>query len=90
MYQFTGIFIAETVHASVRHIFGPFQSIGGALGNFLVYTMTGFLPWRLCKLVVGLGVALPAAFAVVLCKESPYWLVKKGRMDEARYAKIIT
>ena len=84
MHQFTGIFIAETAHPSIRRILGPFQSIGGAIGLVLVYTMTGFLPWRLCKLIVGLGVALPAAFAIVLCKESPYWLVKKGRIDEAR------
>ena len=84
MYRFTGIFIAETAHASVRRILGPFQSIGYTSGHFLVYTMTGFLPWRLSKLIVGLGVALPAAFAIALSKETPYWLVKKGRMDEAR------
>ena len=83
--QFPGIFIAEIAHASVRRNLGPFQSIGSSFGIFLSYTATTFLPWRMCKLILGLAVILPAAFAILLCEETPHWLVNKGRIDEARY-----
>ena len=84
----TGIFISETAHASVRRILGPFQTIGVTIGFLLVYTLAAFLSWRMCKLIVGLGVALPAAFAILLCRETPHWLVKKGRIDEARFVEL--
>ena len=83
--QFTGIFIAEIAHASVRRTLGPIQNIGFHIGMLLSYTTTAFLPWRMCKLILGLVVTLPAAFAILLCKETPHWLVKNGRIDEARY-----
>ena len=83
--QFTGIFIAETSHASVRRILGSFQNIGVSFGCLLSYTTTAFLPWRMCKLIVSLVVILPSAFAILLCEETPHWLVKKGRIDQARY-----
>ena len=83
--KFAGIFIAETSHASVRRILGPFQNIGASFGALLSYTTTAFLPWRMCKLILALVVCLPAAFAILLCEETPHWLVKKGRIDEARY-----
>ena len=81
---FSGVFIAEIAHPSVRHIIGPFQIICCNFGVLFFYAMTAFLPWRMCKLIGGLGLALPAAFAILLCKETPHWLVKKGRIDEAR------
>ena len=83
--QFTGIFIAEIAHASVRRTLGPIQNIGFHIGMLLSYTTTAFLPWRMCKLILGLVVTLPAAFAILLCEETPHWLVKNGRIDEARY-----
>ena len=85
LHQLTGIFIAETSHASVRRILGPFQNIGASFGALLSYTTTAFLPWRMCKLILSLVVTLPAAFAILLCEETPHWLVKKGMIDEARY-----
>ena len=69
----------------MRRFLGPFQSTGAAFGALLTYTMTAFLPWRLCKFVLSLVVCLPAAFVILLCKETPHWLVKKGRIEEARY-----
>ena len=81
---FTGIFIAETAHASVRRFLGPTQNMGASFGFLLSYATTAFLPWRMCKLMLGLLVALPAAFAILLCEETPHWLVKKGNMEEAR------
>ena len=85
--QFTGIFIAEIAHASVRRTLGPIQNIGFHIGLLLSYTTTAFLPWRMCKLILGLVVTLPAAFAILLCEETPHWLVKNGRIDDARYVR---
>jgi len=85
--QFTGIFIAEIAHASVRRTLGPFQNIGALFGMLLSYTTTAFLPWRMCKLIFSVVVILPAAFTILLFEETPHWLVKKGRIDEARYVE---
>ena len=84
-FQFTGIFIAETSHASVRRMLGPFQIIGLSFGELLSYMLPAFLPWRLSKLILSQVVCLPATFAILLCEETPHWLVKKGRLDEAEY-----
>ena len=85
---FTGVFIAETAHPSMRRFLGPFQAIGASLGGLLTYTITAFLPWRLSKLILSLAICLPAAFVILLCEETPHWLVKKGRIDEARYVTL--
>ena len=83
--QFTGIFIAEISHASARRILGSFQNIAVSFGCLLSYTTTAFAPWRMCKLIFSVVVILPAAFAILLFEETPHWLVKNGRIDEARY-----
>ena len=82
---FTGVFIAETAHASMRRILGPFQNIGASFGALLSYTTTAFLSWRMSKLILSLGVCLPAAFAIILCPETPHWLAKQGRREEAKW-----
>ena len=68
----------------MRRFLGPTQNMGASFGFLLSYATTAFLPWRMCKLMLGLLVALPAAFAILLCEETPHWLVKKGNMEEAR------
>ena len=83
--QSTGIFIAEIAHASVRHMLGPFQIIGVSFGELISYVLPAFLSWRLSKLILSQVVCLPATFAILLCEETPHWLVKKGRIDEAEY-----
>ena len=70
----------------MRRFLGPTQNMGASFGFLLSYATTAFLPWRMCKLILGLGVALPAAFAILLFRETPHWLVKKGRIAEAMYA----
>ena len=82
---FIGIFIAETAHASMRRMLGPFQIIGLSFGELLSYMLPAFLPWRLSKLILSQVVCLPATFAILLCEETPHWLVKKGRIDDAEY-----
>ena len=85
---FKGVFIAETAHASFRRILGPFQTITACLGCALGYTSGALLSWRTSKLVLGTLITIPAAFAILLCQETPHWLVKRGMTDEARYVRI--
>ena len=73
----------------MRRFLGPFQTIGVSLGGLLTYTITAFLPWRISKVILSLVVCLPAAFAILLCEETPHWLVKRGRINEAKYATYL-
>ena len=63
---------------------GPFSMVGVCLGFLLGYSTSAFLPWRMCKLIVGSLVTLPAALLILLFHETPHWLVKKGKLDNAR------
>ena len=58
-----------------------FLSIGALIG----YTTTALLSWRTSKLILGSLVTLPAAFILLLFHETPHWLVRKGKLDKARY-----
>ena len=80
-----GLFIAEIVDASLRRILGPFHTIGYCLGYLLGYTTSAFLSWRTCKLILGSFLTLPGAILILLLHETPHWLVKKGKLDDARY-----
>ena len=71
----------------MRSILGSFQNIAVSFGFLLSYTTTAFVPWRMYKLIFSVVVILPAAFAILLFEETPHWLVKKGRIDEARYVE---
>ena len=42
----------------------------------------------MCKLILGSLVTLPAALIILLLHETPHWLVKKGRHDNARYITL--
>ena len=85
LFSILGLFIAETVDASLRRILGPFHTIGYCLGYLLGYTTSAFLSWRTCKLILGSFLTLPGAILILLLHETPHWLVKKGKLDDARY-----
>ena len=82
---FLGVYIAETAQASMRHILGPCQTVAACLGFLFGYTSGVYASWRTCKLILGTVITLPASIAVLLCKETPHWLVKKDMLHEARY-----
>ena len=82
-----GIYIAETAESSLRRKLVPFHSIFQCIGFLVGYVTTAFLPWRVCYLILGSFVTLPAAFLPLLFHETPHWLIGKGRLDKARYFK---
>ena len=82
---FVGIYIAETAEASLRRMLSPFNTVFTCFGYLICYTTTAFLPWRTCNLILGSLLTLPAAFTLFLIPETPHWLVRKSKLDKARY-----
>ena len=79
-----GVIISETSHPKLRKILGPVQAIGVMLG-FLLANITGLMEvWRSSALVLAF-VPLVASGSTVLFPETPYWLAKMGRVEDAEY-----
>jgi len=82
-YPSATVLISECVHPSVRGYLGVFPSIFLAVGMFQSYLLGYLVHWRTmcwvlcCQPVIMCGV-------VACIKESPYWLVQKGKKEEAR------
>jgi len=82
-YPSATVLISECVHPSVRGYLGVFPSIFLAGGMFKSYLLGYLLHWRTICWVLCLQPVIMCV--VVACiKESPYWLVQKGRKEEAR------
>jgi hypothetical protein len=79
------VLISESVHPSVRGYLGVFPSIFLALGMLEAYLLGYLLPWRAMCWVLSLQPVLMAA-ALLGARESPYWLVTRGRLEEAAAA----
>ena len=78
-----GVIISETAHPKLRKILGPVQTVGSMLG-FLFANITGLLEeWRMSALILAL-VPLVASGSIYLFPETPYWLAKMGRNEEAK------
>ena len=80
----SGVYIAEISDSSSRRLLSPLHTIGQCFGFLLGCILSAFLTWRTSKLILGSTFTLPSALIVLLLHETPYWLVKKGLLDEAR------
>ena len=79
-----GVVISETSHPKLRKVLGPLQAIGAMLG-FLLANITGLLEaWRISALILAF-VPLIASGSMYLFPETPYWLAKMGRINDAKY-----
>lgn len=82
------IFSAEVVPASVRGGLVMSWQLWTAFGIFLGFCAnlavmdTGKISWRL-QLGSAFIPAVPLVFGIFFCPESPRWLMKKGRFQEA-------
>lgn len=82
------IFNAENVPASVRGGLVMSWQLWTAFGIFLGFSAnlavmhTGKIAWRL-QLGSAFIPAVPLVLGIYLCPESPRWLMKKGRFQEA-------
>ncbi|XP_065155168.1 facilitated trehalose transporter Tret1-like [Atheta coriaria] len=81
------VLIGETSEPHVRGIFSSIPFASYSFGILLVYAMGTFLDWRT---VAGLSTLLPLFAAIVFffLPESPVWLVKQQRDQDAKEALI--
>ena len=84
-----GAYIAEIADAFWRNRLGTFQTVGLSIGFLLGYITCAYVNWRLAKLILGSLITLPAGFLMLLLHETPHWLVKSGRIEDARYEEKI-
>lgn len=79
------VLISETSEPNLRGIFSSVPLASYSFGILLVYMLGAWLNWRL---VAALSAVLPiiAAITLFFLPETPVWLLKKGKTDEARQA----
>ncbi|XP_076044291.1 trehalose transporter 1-like protein isoform X2 [Oratosquilla oratoria] len=73
---------AEITSPEIRGVLASVRKITGSLGMLAMYAMASFLPWRMST-VLGIMPLVPAFFLLFYVPESPYWLVKHNREEEA-------
>ena len=80
----SGVYIAEIADKASRRILGPLNMVGTCVGFFIGYTISAFVNWRLCKLILGSTITIPAGLVTLLLHETPHWLVKNGLLEQAK------
>lgn len=76
-------YVAEVTQPEFRGMLAATGTTCVIIGIFCQFVMGTFMTWRTVALVCS---ALPLLTILALCfvPESPYWLLTKGRVDEAR------
>ncbi|XP_076030738.1 facilitated trehalose transporter Tret1-like isoform X2 [Oratosquilla oratoria] len=78
-------FTTELTSPQVRGMLGSVRKVFGSAGNLYIYITAAFLPWQLATALNAAPLLLTAVLFFFV-KESPYWLVRHGREDDAREA----
>ena len=76
-------YISETVHPNMRASLITLPGFMIASGQLLTWTLGYFIPWRM---IAYLMVIIPILLTllIMLLPETPYWLIEKNRIEEAR------
>jgi hypothetical protein len=78
------VYTAEIAHPDMRGALGAMISCMFSLGSLYTFTVAHFTPsWRTVAWSQLVGPAL-LGLSVTLIPESPYWLVERGQVEEAR------
>ncbi|XP_044261140.1 facilitated trehalose transporter Tret1-2 homolog [Tribolium madens] len=80
------IYMAEIASVNLRGVFCTWNSIAFSLGVLIVYFL-GFVlqdNWGLISLITAVFPCVGMAFVTFLVPESPSWLIRKERFDEAK------
>ncbi|XP_055606602.1 facilitated trehalose transporter Tret1-2 homolog [Uranotaenia lowii] len=79
------VYIAETTHPKYRGILLAGVTFAVSFGIFISHLFGTFFHWKMAALLCSLFMAVSYIF-VVLCPESPSWLLSKGQGREAEAA----
>ena len=82
---FFQVFLCEVVAPSRRGLAAAMYSVLHSFGFCMMLLLGAVLHWRLAMAVPAI-LALPTILALANLKESPSWLQKQGRLQEAREA----
>ena len=84
-----GVYIAETVHPKLRNNLIIIPDLFLAIGTLSAWVVGYFLDWRNTAFVEMIPSAL-LILTMIFFPESPYWLVEAGKIDLARYEKLMS
>ncbi|XP_047499083.1 facilitated trehalose transporter Tret1-like [Penaeus chinensis] len=73
---------AELFPAHIRGVATALPEAFGSAGLLLSYLLASVLPWDTATAVFAVPI-LPLSFMMLLVPESPYWLVRKNKIDAA-------
>ncbi|XP_042866283.1 facilitated trehalose transporter Tret1-like isoform X2 [Penaeus japonicus] len=74
--------IAEICPAEIRGLAGSMPEVMGCVGILLSYVLAYLLPWDVAT-AVSAAPYVPLVLLMLLVPESPYWLVRKKKVDAA-------
>lgn len=75
--------VAELSPHKYRGLTGSFPEISGALGALIGYLLAFLAPWEVATALCTLTAAV-LFVPLLFVTESPYWLVRRGRLDDAK------
>ena len=79
---YVGAYVSETTEKHLRKVLGLCKNVENSMGLFIPYLLGYLIGWRLtCYVMV--AVTGISSFLVMFLPESPYWLIEKGRYEEA-------
>ena len=80
--ELAGAYIAETCHKSIRKKLSLCLTLQVSLGHLITYSFGYWLGWRFTSFVLA-AVTVIYCFLMLSLPETPYWLIEKGREDDA-------
>ncbi|XP_069952288.1 facilitated trehalose transporter Tret1 [Cherax quadricarinatus] len=77
------VYATEIAEPSIRGMMGAFPEAAVALGSLLCYAFGSVVDWRWLAGISALVPSLPLFVSMVILPESPQWLTKKAKLNEA-------
>ena len=82
MLCYVGAYISEITDKNMRKRLGLCQSLQVSMGYIISYCLGYFVGWRLTCFVM-VAITVLTSLLIHVLEETPYWLIEKGRQEEA-------